>query len=201
MVAGGGDHDQQAVGREHPGELRAVARREDIQQYRGRAVGHRQPEPGVGEHRTDARMGAGRPAQRRLGHVDRQPDRVGVRVEHRRQVVPDPRAHVDDQPGDRRRRGGERRRDEVVVPGGQEVGARVYHPGAVAGVRDRVGGQVHIALLRPVEAVPARAAHRGVEAGQFEPAHRAAQERQYVGEHDASPHKVSPWSHPPMTKS
>ena len=95
VVGGRGDHQQGAAGGEHPGGLGAVARGEDVEHQAGGAGAHRQRAPGVGDHGAGPRVGAGGAAGGVPGQVQRDPDPVRPRVEHRGQVVPGPGADVE----------------------------------------------------------------------------------------------------------
>ena len=204
VVGVGRDHQQRAGRVEHPVELRAVARGEDVEQHGGRGVRERQSLPGVGERGGGPGMRAGRAAQRRLGHVQGQTRRRPAAPPAPRRgsrPVPAPasttRGYASTSgiarvpTGGFRRGGGEGGRDEVVVPGGEEVRPGGDHLGAVADVRGAPGEQVDVPLAGDVEAVPARAAQRtggaGGRLGQRLAADRAAQPVEDAGVHVRPP--------------
>ena len=88
-------HDQPAVGPQHPGDLRPVARGEDHQHPVDDGVPDRQPGPAVGDHRDRPRVGPRRPAGGVARGVQDDAHRVGQRGRARRPrwcPVPPPRS-------------------------------------------------------------------------------------------------------------
>jgi hypothetical protein len=192
QVAGGRRHDQQdAVRAQDAVELGAVAGREDVQDHRRRVVRQRERLPQVGQDGSRPGMGAGRPPQGRLRHVQADPDRSGQGVQDVREVETGAGPGVDHQLTGGRGVG-EGGGDDVVVTGGEEGGAVLDHRGGVAVVRGATVGQGRVPLAGQIEAVPPRTAQRpSLRAPRQRPgAHRAAKVRQCCVDHRWHPSKV-----------
>ena len=133
-------------------------------------------------------------AARRAAYLDRSSARPGVRpvarLEHGRQVVPGPRAHVHDHPGVVDRAAHGRRdgaRDGLVVARTQERRARLDHPGSVGRTRPCPAREkVHVALPGDVEGMAVVAAQRAVRLPKPARAVRAGKVLDDVREHGRS---------------
>ena len=104
VALGGRDDHDPPVGFEHPAHLVGVARREDVEDDVGDAVLERQRVPGVAGDGGDPRMRPRGAPERGPRRVERDPARAGLRVQHRREVVPGAGPEVDDRPHRRRHR-------------------------------------------------------------------------------------------------
>ncbi len=168
MIGCGADHEHDAVRPQQPGELGRIARREDGAERVETARAQWQLGPGVGDHRADPRMGAGRSSTRRHGQVEGYPDRrsgLRGRIQGVRQVVTGAGADVQE-PGSGAfghrltQHPGDPLGERTVMAPAEEPVARGHHLGGV-GVQPSAAvrtDQIEVALPGHVETVPLTAA-------------------------------------------
>nr|BFE67774.1 hypothetical protein GCM10020092_010750 [Actinoplanes digitatis] len=135
-------------------------------------------------------MRAGGAAQGGLGDVDAQAGGARQGVEDAGEVVAGARTRVEDQAVARAYRPGQRGRDEVVVARRQEGLAVRDHLDRVARMGRPARREVHVALPRDVEAVPAWAAQAPIGPVQRLAAHRTPQVRQCSVDHSVLPTSI-----------
>jgi hypothetical protein len=195
MVDGRGDDDEHTVRSEDARELRSVPGREDIGQHTDRRVVDRQRPPDIGHDRVGSGVGARGSPSGGLRRVDREPVRRRHAVEDAGEMMPGAGAGVQHETSAPGGRGNVtyRRSDGGEVTGGEKPGAGRDHRGAVAGMGQGSGSELDVPLAGGIEAVPGRAAHRGVGRGlgELAPTDRAAQVPNYLAVQDVPPPRVS----------